>query len=264
LVSPLLFSLSYFRIQNSRQSRLAPIDPKDQIFQCKKYNSGEFLTHIGLFGGTFNPIHSGHVRVIREVKAGFGLDKILIIPSALPPHKELDGVVDAENRLEMIRLAFSDDPNFVISDVELKRSGPSYTIDTVRYFKSTSPKNSGLYLIVGLDAFLEIDTWKSYNELFLLIPFIVMSRNINKENSHRLVRKSLRNYLQSNISKRYTFSSAQSSFIHDHKQPVYVFNVTPVDISSTTIRKRIKEGRSIKHLVPDAVEDFIKVKGLYL
>ena len=222
------------------------------------------MKRIGLFGGTFNPIHLGHIQVVREVKAGFGLDQILIIPSRLPPHKEPDGVVDAENRLEMIRLAFSDDPNFMTSDVELKRSGPSYTIDTVRHFKSISPENTELYLIVGLDAFLEINTWKSYDDLFLVIPFIVMSRIINKENSTKLEWESLKNYLQSKISKKYTFSSSQSSFIHDKKQPVCVFNVTPVDISSTTIRKRIKEGRSIKRLVPHIVEDFIKTKGLYL
>lgn len=222
------------------------------------------MRRLGLFGGTFNPIHLGHVQVIHEVKAGFGLDKILIIPSALPPHKELNGVVDAEDRLEMIRLAFSDDPNFVISDIELKRSGPSYTIDTVRHFKSISPENTELYLIVGLDAFLEIDTWKSYNDLFLLIPFIVMSRTINEKINVKPEWKSLKNYLQSKISKEYTLSVTQSSFIHAKKQPVYVFNVTPVDISSTTIRKRIKEGRSIKKLVPEIIEDFIKAKGLYL
>lgn len=222
------------------------------------------MRRIGLFGGTFNPIHLGHVRVVREVKAGFGLDKILIIPSALPPHKELDVVVDAENRLEMIRLAFSDDPNFAISDVELKRPGPSYTIDTIRHLKSISPKNTKFYLIMGLDAFLEIDTWKAYDEIFLLIPFIVMSRNINKENSAGSEWEPLKNYLQSNISKGYTYSFAQSSFIHNEKQPVCVFNVTPVDISSTIIRKRIKKGRSIKQLVPEIVEDFIKAKGLYL
>jgi nicotinate-nucleotide adenylyltransferase len=222
------------------------------------------LERIGLFGGTFNPIHLGHVQVIREVKAGFGLDKILIIPSALPPHKKLNSVVDAEDRLEMIRLAFSDDPNFEISDVELKRSGPSYTIDTVCHFKSISPENTKLYLIVGLDAFLEIDTWKSYNDLFSLIPFIVMSRTVNEENNAKSQWKSLKSYLQSKISKRYTFSSTQSAFIHDKKQPVFVFNVTPVDISSTIIRKRIKEGRSINQLVPEIIEDFIKAKGLYL
>ena len=91
-----------------------------------------------------------------------------------------------------------------------------------------------------------------------------MSRAINKENSAEVEWKSLKNYLQSKISKGYTFSPTQSSFIHDKKQPVRLFNVTPVDISSTTIRKRIKEGGSIKRLVPDIVEDFIKAKGLYL
>lgn len=222
------------------------------------------MRRLGLFGGTFNPIHLGHVQVVREVKAGFDLDKILIIPSALPPHKKLNSVVAAEDRLEMIRLAFSNDPTFVISDIELKRSGPSYTIDTVRHFKSISPENTKLYFILGMDAFLEIDTWKSYNDLFDLIPFIVMSRPISGENRTQSKWKSLNNYLQSTISKDYTFSLAQSSFIHVKKQPVYVFNVTPVDISSTTIRKRIKEGCSIKQLVPEIIEDFIKAKGLYL
>ena len=222
------------------------------------------MRRIGIFGGTFNPIHLGHVQVVREVKADFDLDKILIIPSALPPHKELDGVADAEDRLEMIRLAFSDDPSFMISDVELKRSGPSYTIDTVRHFKSILSENTDLFLIVGLDAFLEIDTWKSYKDLFLLIPFIVMSRTINGENSTKLEWKSLKNYLQSKISKGYTFSLTQSSFVHDKKQPIFVYNVTPVNISSTSIRRNIREGRSIKQLVPEIIEDFIKTKGLYL
>jgi nicotinate-nucleotide adenylyltransferase len=222
------------------------------------------LRRIGLFGGTFNPIHLGHIRVIQEVKSGFGLDKILIIPSALPPHKEFDSVIEARDRLEMIRLAFCDDPNFLISDVELKRSGPSYTIDTVRHFKSISPEKTKLYLIVGLDAFLEIHTWKSYNELFNLIPFIVMSRSVNERNSAGLQWKSLKNYLQSKISDGYTFSSTQSSFIHDTMQPVFLFDVTLVNISSTTIRTHIKKGRSIKQLVPEIIENFIKTKGLYL
>ncbi|HSQ83174.1 MAG TPA: hypothetical protein VLM43_00505, partial [Desulfobacterales bacterium] len=91
-----------------------------------------------------------------------------------------------------------------------------------------------------------------------------MSRTVDKKNSAKLEWKSLKNYLQSKISKGYTFSSTRLSFFHDKKQPVFVFNVTPVDISSTIIRKRIKEGLSIRHLVPDVVEDFIKIKGLYL
>lgn len=222
------------------------------------------MKRIGLFGGTFNPIHLGHVRVVREVKTGFDLDKIFIIPSALPPHKEVGGVVDAENRLEMIRLAFSNDPDFVVSDVELKRSGPSYTIDTVRHFTFKSPENEKFYLIVGLDAFLEVDTWKSYEDLFHLIPFIVMSRTLKGKNGTNLGLKSIENYIKSRISKGYTFSPAQSSYIHEKKQPILIFNVTPVEISSTMIRKHIKTGHSVKHLVPEIIYDYIKTKGLYL
>ncbi len=222
------------------------------------------MKHIGLFGGTFNPIHLGHIQVIQEVKKGFGLDKIFIIPSALPPHKEPDGLVDAGDRVEMIRLSFSNHPDFAVSDIELKRSGPSYTIDTVRHFKSILPEDTRLFLILGLDAFLEIDTWKSYKDLFLLIPFIVMSRITSGEEVRVFERKTFENYLKSKISEGYNISDLQSSYIHEEKQPVFVFDVTPVDISSTKIRKLIKTGRPIKSLVPEIVEAFIKSKGLYL
>ncbi|MGD9107262.1 MAG: nicotinate-nucleotide adenylyltransferase [Desulfobacterales bacterium] len=221
------------------------------------------MKHIGLFGGTFNPIHSGHIQVIQEVKKGFGLDKIYIIPSALPPHKEPDGLVDAGDRIEMIHLSFSNHPDFAVSDVELKRSGPSYTIDTIHHFKSILPEDAELFLILGLDAFLEIDTWKSYKSLFLLIPFIVMSRSTG-ENFRVFGRKTVEEYLKSKISEGYNLSASQLSYIHKEKQPVYVFDVTPVDISSTKIRNLIKKGSSIKSLVPEIVEAFIKSKGLYL
>ena len=222
------------------------------------------MKHIGLFGGTFNPIHLGHIQVIQEVKKGFGLDKIFIIPSALPPHKEPDGLVDAGDRVEMIRLSFSNHPDFAVSDIELKRSGPSYTIDTVRHFKSILLEDTRLFLILGLDAFLEIDTWKSYKDLFLLIPFIVMSRSTEGEDGRVFERKTFEAYLKSKISEGYNIFASQSSYIHKEKKTVFVFDVTPVDISSTKIRKLIKTGRPIKSLVPEIVEAFIKSKGLYL
>ena len=202
--------------------------------------------------------------MIREVKSGFDLDEILIIPTALPPHKKSEKVVDAKDRLKMIRLAFLNEPDYVISDVELKRSGPSYTIDTVRYFTSRMPESTRLYLIMGLDAFLEIDTWKSYKELFLLIPFIVIFRILGAKDDRASGSESVGHYLRSRISKGYTFSPSQSTYIHDNKRPVFVFDVSPVDISSTLIREYIKKGISIKHLVPEIIEDFIKTKGLYL
>ena len=206
----------------------------------------------------------GHVQVIREVKEKFGLDKIFLIPSAFPPHKETEGIIDGLDRIEMIRLAFSDDPDFVVSDVELKRSGFSYTIDTVRHFKSIFPENTKLYFIVGLDAFLEVDTWKSYKDLFLLIPFIVMSRAATGQRDTVLQWKHLGTYIKSKISDGYGHSASRSCYIHDVKQPVFLFEVTPVEISSTEIRERIRKGRTIKSLVPEPVGDLIKAKGLYL
>ncbi len=224
--------------------------------------------HVGLFGGTFNPIHNGHLKAIEEVLKGFSLDKSYLIPSAIPPHKEQRNLVDAKDRMEMIRLAVATCPalmeSVTVSDVELKRKGPSYTIDTVCHFKSILPKDSRLYLILGLDAFLEIDTWKSYKDLFMLTSFIVIPRPGTGSADRSAILRSIENYLKKSISHGYNYSFSQSCYIHSDKQPVFFFDVSPINISSTKIRKLINQGMSIKSLVPGKVEEFIKTKGLYL
>ncbi len=226
------------------------------------------MKRIGLFGGTFNPIHRGHLQVIQEVMEAFDLDQIKLIPAALPPHKEPGGVADAQDRLQMIRLAVANYPALIqsvtVSDVELKRPGPSYTIDTVRYFMQVLPENTGLFFILGLDAFHEIDTWKSYLDLFDLIPFIVMARPGVYRQDGDLMWEILEKYLKSKISDAYRLSVARSCYVHAEKQPIFVFDATPVEISSTQIRESVKNRRSITSLVPENVEDFIKTKGLYL
>ncbi|RZB30276.1 MAG: nicotinate-nucleotide adenylyltransferase [Desulfobacteraceae bacterium Eth-SRB1] len=223
---------------------------------------------IGLFGGTFNPVHNGHLKAVYEVQKRFALDKSYIIPSAIPPHKKQDGVVDAKDRIEMIRLAVLNSPDImesvVISDVELKRSGPSYTIDTVLHFKSILPEDSRIYFILGLDAFLEIDTWKSYMDLFLLTSFIVITRFPAKQNDISIMRKSLENYLQNRISLNYKYSDSESCYVNNERKPVFFFDVNPLNISSTRIRRLISQGRSIRLFVPEKVDDLIKTKGLYL
>ncbi|MDI6687087.1 MAG: nicotinate-nucleotide adenylyltransferase [Desulfobacterales bacterium] len=224
--------------------------------------------HIGLFGGTFNPIHNGHLKAVEEVQKGFSLDEIYLIPSALPPHKEQKNLADAKNRMEMISLAFASRPalmkSVTVSDVELKRSGLSYTIDTVRHFKSILPENSRLYLILGLDAFLEIDTWKSYMDIFELASFIIIPRPGTESSGRSGVLESIGNYLKKSISHGYNYSFSQSCYIHPDKQPVFFFDVSSMDISSTKIRKLVNQGMSIKSLVPEKVEEFIKTKGLYI
>jgi len=226
------------------------------------------LEHIGLFGGTFNPIHVGHLRAIQEVQNSFALDKFYIIPAALPPHKEPGDVVDAKYRLEMIRLSVSEYPellnSIIISDVELKRSGPSYTIDTVNHFKSILPDSARLYLILGIDAFFEIDTWKFFSDLFYLTSFIVMTRPGGVNTEGVLKWKVLEDYIKGKISGTYEFSIFRSCFVHEKKQAIFYVDINSPDISSTKIRDLIKKGIPINSLVPKKVEDFIFSKGLYI
>jgi nicotinate-nucleotide adenylyltransferase len=219
---------------------------------------------IGLFGGTFNPVHFGHLRAALEVKAGFDLDEVILIPAALPPHKTPGEVADAADRLQMLNLALEDSPGLKLSDVEIKRSGPSYTIDTVLHFKHTLPDQSRIYLIMGLDAFLDIDTWKSYDELLFKIPFIIINRPKSGITGDDFDWKFMENYVTSKISTDYVFSASQSCYRAKNKQPVYVFEVTVLDISSTRVRNLINEDRSIRYLVPRKVAEFINSKGLYL
>ena len=218
---------------------------------------------IGLFGGTFNPVHLGHLQVAREVKKGFGMDRIYLIPAAIPPHKEPGGVADAGVRMKMMRLAVEESPDLTVSDVELVRSGPSYTIDTVCYYKSILPEKTELYLIMGLDAFLEIDAWESYLELFLLVPMIVMSRPEAGEGDAGGW-AALAAYLTATISGGYRFHPKRKCFVHPDKQPIHSFNVTPIDISATKIRERIRMHQPIDRMVPQRVAQFIQAKGIYL
>lgn len=222
------------------------------------------MNGIGLFGGTFNPVHLGHLQVAKEVRAGFGLEKIIFIPSAIPPHKGIDGLAGADDRYNMIVEAISENEKFIASDVEIKRRGRSYTIDTVTHYKNNLPKETSCYLIVGLDAFLEIDTWKSYRDFFELIPIIVMTRPPEGTTKIQDPCKAMENYIISHVSGGYGFLKHKSCFSHTTKQSIYLFNVTPIDISSSKIRTLVKQGTSIKNLVPDAVDVYIHKKGLYV
>ncbi len=218
---------------------------------------------IGLFGGTFNPVHLGHLKVAQEVKQRFGLDLIQIIPSAIPPHKNKEGMADAADRLEMARLAFKEEDGFIISDVELRRKGPSYTVDTVRHFKSLQPANTILYLIMGVDAFLEIDTWMSFKELFQLLPLIIISR-FSKGSVVNPTKDDIDSVINMNICDKYTFSKSRQCYHHKTNFPIHILNISPINISSTNIRECIKNHVSIDSMVPTCVKEYIENKGLYL
>lgn len=212
----------------------------------------------GLFGGTFNPVHRGHVQIVDTIGQVFALDEIVVIPAANPPHKNAQNMADAVDRLDMARLAFDVMPNVRVSDAELRRSGRSYTIDTVNRF--LGPDNAGdhLYLIMGLDAFLEIHTWKSHLALMEKVPIIVVRRPSDGSETEQL-----ESYLKSVISQTFVFSPDAGAYFNDTLQPVFFYQPPRIDISSSDIRQRVSAGLPVDDLVPPAVAAFIKKKGLY-
>ena len=217
---------------------------------------------VGLFGGTFNPIHRGHIQVAKDVLQQYHLAQIYFMPSALPPHKFRGELAAAADRFEMARMALAGESAFTVSDVEIRRPGPSYTVDTLHHFKSMKSGELQLFFIVGLDAFLEIHTWKSYCEMFELATFIVMARPLNRSLGIRWP-ESVVAYARQWLSKDYTLSAPGDALIHPQKEPIYLAQVTPIPISSSHIREMIGQGRSIREWVAPSVADYIENRGLY-
>ena len=181
----------------------------------------------------------------------------------MPPHKSQVGIASPSDRLEMIRRAVENDPDFVVSDVELMRTGPSYTIDTLSFFANVLPETDPRFLIIGLDAFLEIHTWKDFMGILTRTPLIVMGRpGANDRGQFQDMPLAVADYLDVLV-PGYQYDRQQSVFVHPEFQPVYLIGVTSLDISSSAIRSLVRKGRSIRFLVPETVSEFISSKGLY-
>jgi len=218
----------------------------------------------GLFGGTFNPIHMGHLRMAEEVKEGFCLNGgVCFIPAALPPHKAAAELVGAADRYEMIGRAIASNPGFSVSDAEIRRQGRSYTIDTVAAFQDNTGRDAAFYLIIGMDAYYEIETWKDYDALFDRIAFIVMPRPGEAGDADRTTLEAMARHAHRHVDKAYEIDADGKCLIHPRKKPVYLQPVTQLDISSTRIRSLVKAGQSIKYLVPEGVEEYIRTKDFY-
>ncbi|MGC1404648.1 MAG: nicotinate-nucleotide adenylyltransferase [Thermodesulfobacteriota bacterium] len=211
---------------------------------------------IGLFGGTFNPIHLGHLRAGIEIREAFSLDRVLFIPTAIPPHKKTRNLLPFAHRLKMVRLAIAGYPFFKASDVEKKRKGKSYSIQTLRFFKRTYGSKAELYFIVGMDAFLEINTWKNYQDLFALSHFVVMDRP-GYRRSH------VKEFLQQEISPEIIFYPRENRFLLPWGFSVFLFPITLMDISSTRIRTLRQKKQSVRYLLPYEVEDYMEEKNFY-
>lgn len=221
------------------------------------------MKRIGLFGGTFNPIHEGHLRAATSVREGFELDAVILIPAAIPPHKRSRNIAPAADRLEMVRLAVAGLEKMVVSDVELVRRGPSYTIDTVRHFQYRFNADTQLFFIVGGDAFLEIDTWRDFEDLLQSIPMIVLDRPAVGRNLYDTFGERLQTFLRSRISDKYFPDENGSSFHHPQWQTIYLFPGEMLDVSSTLIRQRMGRGEAVPTGLPLSVESYIRRKGLY-
>ncbi|PIU29575.1 MAG: nicotinic acid mononucleotide adenylyltransferase [Candidatus Hydromicrobium americanum] len=207
--------------------------------------SSKFYKKIGIMGGTFNPIHHGHLVTAQEALSQFKLDKVIFIPTGNPPHKIENEVASAEDRYIMTVIATSSNSNFFVSRMEIDRKGKSYTIDTVRQLRKIYGKNSLLYFITGADAILEILTWKNTDEIVSLCKFIAATRPGYNLSRIEDLRKRL-------------FGKAGAA---DEK--IYVMEIPALSISSTDIRNRIKHNRPIDYLLPERVSNYILKHELY-
>jgi nicotinate-nucleotide adenylyltransferase len=199
---------------------------------------------IGIFGGTFDPIHVGHLIIAETVRDEMGLDTVLFVPAATPPHKRGRAVSDAADRLEMVRLAIEGNPVFDVSDIEIRRGGVSYSIETVKALEAAAEPGTQFFFIIGADTVPELATWKDIDDLVQHCTFVVAARpgvrieallgtdlGLTPETRHRVL--------------------------------THFVDAVRVDLASTELRARLAEGKSIRHLVPEPVHDYIRTKGLY-
>jgi nicotinate-nucleotide adenylyltransferase len=208
---------------------------------------------IGLLGGTFNPIHYGHLRMAQELGESLVLDEVRFIPSAIPPHKALPNV-SAAHRATMVELAIENNATFKLDMRELDRSGPSYTIDTLISLRHESDLETSLVLFMGTDAFRQLDSWHRWQELLDYCHIALVQRP-------QPVNVPLSKPLETYLSEHYSEHPAD---LHKHPSGfITMQQITALDISSTAIRARLQQGLSTLYLMPDSVIHYLQTHRLY-
>ncbi len=203
----------------------------------------------GLLGGTFDPIHMGHLRCAEEVLELFNLNRVIFTPASRPPHKLEATITSFYHREQMIKLAIEGHPAFSYSDIENKRGGISYAVETIDYFLSNYLKDIELYFILGQDAFHAIETWKDWRNLLVMCNFVVMTRPGYES-------KGLSGIVPDDFAAQFHYDGNQG-YRGPTGKIIFFRPVTFLDISSSDIRRRVSEGKSIRYLVPEAVRHYI-------
>jgi nicotinate-nucleotide adenylyltransferase len=211
---------------------------------------------VGVMGGTFDPVHLGHLRVAEEAVEALQLDTLLFVPAAVPPHKSGDRILPFEHRWQMLRLATEQHPWFKVADIERRLPGKSYTVVTLQELSKAYAGGVQLFFMAGLDAFLEMDTWWHFHDLFQLAHMVVLRRPGYDETA-------LLGFLKERVSSLYHYSAADACYRHPRLLPVHYLNNTWLDISSTHIRQLAKEGKSVRYLVLAEVMHYIHANRLY-
>lgn len=203
------------------------VTPDVQVFSKVEFDLPQ--KRVGILGGTFNPPHLGHLMIADQVQNQLGLDKVMFMPDNIPPHVDHKDAIDPQHRLKMLHLSIDDNPNFEVEDYEIKRGGVSYTVDTMKALTQLHPENQ-YYFIIGGDMVDYLPKWHAIDELVKLVQFVGVGRPGYHKESH---------------------------------YPIMWVDVPETQISSTLIRQKVKNNCSIRYLVPDAVEQYIKEENLY-
>ena len=195
---------------------------------------------LGVFGGTFDPIHHGHLVAAEEVRARLSLSKVLFVPAGLPPHKLDNDISPAQHRVTMIQLAIVSNPGFGLSRVDVEREGPCFTVDTLALLQQEWGEEAQLHFIMGMDSLSEILTWKDPQRLIRLARIVVVGRP---------------GFLADMVALEEALPSAA--------QHIQIVDAPRFEVSASDIRRRVREGLPIRYQVPTAVEAYIREHGLY-
>lgn len=209
----------------------------------------------GILGGTFNPIHIAHLRIAEEVREACALDRVLFIPAAMPPHKRSSEAAPFGHRMAMVEAAIAGNPFFSVSDMESRRKGKSFSVHTLEILREENPHDD-FFFIIGMDSFRDLPTWWEFRRLFELTNIVVAARP-------GLAAENPQDYLPVALREEFCYDNPLKKLRHRSGTEVIFLKETFLDISSTRIRRLVADNRSVRYLVPAAVEDYIRNHGLY-